>query len=127
MDAQTLVNKYKKEGLFDLKRRQLLDDFVASDDSKLNELLEKLIDLKVEKDPGILTQNKGRLVALIQTDLLKRQSSGPSGEKTQEEAVVDEINELLTGYVTKVVDDNKELNEELTAKLNEMKQEAGSS
>ncbi|KAG7807122.1 hypothetical protein KL921_004546 [Ogataea angusta] len=127
MDAQTLVNKYKKEGLFDLKRRQLLDNFVASDDSKLNELLEKLIDLKVEKDPGILTQNKGRLVALIQTDLLKRQSSGPSGEKTQEEAVVDEINELLTGYVTKVVDDNKELNEELTAKLNEMKQEAGSS
>ncbi|KAG7827328.1 hypothetical protein KL920_004582 [Ogataea angusta] len=127
MDAQTLVNKYKKEGLFDLKRRQLLDNFVASDDSKLNELLEKLIDLKVEKDPGILTQNKGRLVALIQTDLLKRQSNGPSGEKTQEEAVVDEINELLTGYVTKVVDDNKELNEELTAKLNEMKQEAGSS
>ncbi|KAG7837615.1 hypothetical protein KL942_004503 [Ogataea angusta] len=127
MDAQTLVNKYKKEGLFDLKRRQLLDNFIASDDSKLNELLEKLIDLKVEKDPGILTQNKGRLVALIQTDLLKRQSNGPSGEQTQEEAVVDEINELLTRYVTKVVDDNKELNEELTAKLNEMKQEAGSS
>ncbi|ESX01341.1 hypothetical protein KL918_004296 [Ogataea parapolymorpha] len=126
MDAQTLVNKYKKEGLFDLKRRQLLDNFVASDDSKLNELLEKLIDLKVEKDPGILTQNKGRLVALIQTDLLKRQSSRPSGEKTQEEAIVDEINELLTGYVTKVVDDNKELNEELTSKLNEMKQGADS-
>ncbi|KAG7878324.1 hypothetical protein KL905_003835 [Ogataea polymorpha] len=122
MDAQTLVNKYKKEGLFDLKRRQLLDNFVASDDSKLNELLEKLIDLKVEKDPAILTQNKGRLVALIQTDLLKRQSSRPSGEKTQEEAIVDEINELLTRYVTKVVDDNKELNEELTSKLNEMKQ-----
>ncbi|KAG7907144.1 hypothetical protein KL906_004330 [Ogataea polymorpha] len=122
MDAQTLVNKYKKEGLFDFKRRQLLDNFVASDDSKLNELLEKLIDLKVEKDPAILTQNKGRLVALIQTDLLKRQSSRPSGEKTQEEAIVDEINELLTRYVTKVVDDNKELNEELTSKLNEMKQ-----
>ncbi|KAG7878821.1 hypothetical protein KL938_003964 [Ogataea parapolymorpha] len=126
MDAQTLVNKYKKEGLFDLKRRQLLDNFVASDDSKLNELLEKLIDLKVEKDPGILTQNKGRLVALIQTDLLKRQSNRPSGEKTQEEEIVDEINELLTGYVTKVVDDNKELNEELTSKLNEMKQGADS-
>ncbi|KAG7693356.1 hypothetical protein KL930_004040 [Ogataea haglerorum] len=127
MDAQTLVNRYKKEGLFDLKRRELLDNFVASDDSKLNELLVKLIDLKVEKDPGILTQNKGRLVALIQTDLLKRQSSRPSGDKTHEEAIVDEINELLTGYVTKVVDDNKELNEELTSKLNEMRQGAESS
>ncbi|KAH3670726.1 hypothetical protein OGAPHI_001241 [Ogataea philodendri] len=120
MNAHTLINGYKKEGLFDLKRKQLLDSFVSSDDSKLNELLQKLIDLKVNKDPSILTQNKGRVVALIQTELLNRLSETHS-EKTEETKVLDEINDLLKGYVTKSVNESSELDAELTSKLEEMK------
>ncbi|GMG20894.1 unnamed protein product [Ambrosiozyma monospora] len=40
---------------------------------KLSDLLFKLIDIKVKKDPSILVKNKGKTIAIILTSLIKEQ------------------------------------------------------
>ncbi|GME77303.1 unnamed protein product [Ambrosiozyma monospora] len=40
---------------------------------KLSELLFKLVDIKVKKDPSILVKNKGKTIAIILTSLIKEQ------------------------------------------------------
>ncbi|VEU21719.1 DEKNAAC102769 [Brettanomyces naardenensis] len=145
MKSRDLVNKYKRQGHFDSKRRQLLEEFQEGSSGvkdKLDELLVKLIDLKTEKNPELLVENRGKLVALIQASLTKeRMYSGPTQEgitdysglksdngrtntgkdNTEEEnEIIKEINRLLNGYVSDVVTNNEGLNKELEDSLNEL-------
>lgn len=78
---QDLVTQYKKGGAFDAKRKAWFESVVADEElqKKLNKLVDKLVRVKIEKDPELVINDSGngdgsgKLSALIQTELVKRQ------------------------------------------------------
>ncbi|QPG74884.1 hypothetical protein FOA43_002221 [Brettanomyces nanus] len=148
MDNSNIVEQYKLQGHFDSKRKQLLDEFqngTSGVKGKLDDLLEELVDLKVQANPELVVENRGKLVAQIQASLTKQQmysrptpkgprglnhsaprltkveagpSETPSSTITQKEAdIIKQINELLNGYVKEVVSGNEQLNKDLEQSL----------
>ncbi|ODV85874.1 hypothetical protein CANARDRAFT_7237 [[Candida] arabinofermentans NRRL YB-2248] len=150
---QELITKYKRKGYFDTKRKQLISNFTTSETEndvsmnfKLDELIDKLIDLKVRQDPSILAKNKGKLAALVQTALINEQFktqrvksnqnnnttksntsyydqsdlrySGRNNDSSEEQEIISEINQLLNKYVVAAVDENVEFGEGLVSDLN---------
>lgn len=123
MDQAQLVAKYKKDGFFDEDRKALFDAFSSSDNhatkTELNNLILSLVKIKIEKDPYLLTKNKGKISALIQTELVKRHvetfrvkataakthkdatdnasAKLPDGSNTENE-ILDKINSLLDAF-----------------------------
>lgn len=119
MEQRELVSRFKRDGLFDSKRREWFERFETDDAShrELGELIEKVIKLKIKKDPDLLTKNKSKVSALIQTELVKRQvekaklereskpapavpygsglACGPESEPECESDLLDQINEIL--------------------------------
>ena len=74
VEQKDIVAAYKREGLFDAKRRQLFDEFCA-DTARREQLLalvERLVKCKIQKDPDVFAKNTGKLSTLIQTELVKR-------------------------------------------------------
>lgn len=139
MGYADIADQYKSEGKFDLKRRDLLDKFQGDTSGikdKLNALLEQLVDLKIEDNPELLVENRGKLVAVIQASLTKQQlgkklagfksTNDPSSNKSlehsslQQQKVIDEISKLLNQYVSETVSHNKELEHELEDELSEI-------
>lgn len=74
MDHKELISRYKKQGYFDLKRKELFDLFISdqSKNEELKNLLNQLVKYKILKDPDLFGKNRGKLSALIQTELVKR-------------------------------------------------------
>lgn len=139
MGYADIADQYKSEGKFDLKRRQLLDKFqndTSGIKDKLNQLLEQLVDLKIEENPELLVENRGKLVAVIQASLTKQQlgkrlagfkskndiSSNESLEhgSVQQQKIIDEISKLLNQYVSETVTHNDELEHGLEDELSQI-------
>ena len=77
MNTEDIIEKYKREGHFDNKRRELFEKFTSNNENseKLSKLLEKVIKIKISKDPDIIFKNNGKISAIIQTELVKRHIS----------------------------------------------------
>lgn len=127
MDQKEIVARYKKQGHFDARRKQFFDTFVAdrARQQQLTELIGELVKCKIEKEPELFSKNRGKVSALIQTELVKRhvereklgaksssgeasnsssdhRSSGTDGKYSDTE-LLDRINDLLDAYIASVV------------------------
>lgn len=101
-DHKQLTSIYKKNGSFDNRRKQLLENFKSSQTH--NNLLLKLklmVESKIKNDPSILLKNKGTMGALIQGEVLNNNSTGNSilsvVDKDIQEKIIDspEFHETL--------------------------------
>lgn len=73
MEHQEIVATYKKEGHFDERRKEWFE-LLANDGpkkEKLYSLIKEIVQCKIERDPDLLTRNKGKVAALIQTEMVK--------------------------------------------------------
>ncbi|GMM46087.1 hypothetical protein DAPK24_026620 [Pichia kluyveri] len=135
MNTEDIIEKYKREGYFDNKRRELFEKFTSNNENseKLSKLLEKVIKIKISKDPDIIFKNNGKISAIIQTELVKRHISKKNSDnnnnnnkiinsmkeninKSEESDLLelfDEINSILDEYANSVeivnTDELKEL------------------
>ena len=132
MNTEDIIEKYKREGHFDNKRRELFEKFTSNNENseKLSKLLEKVIKIKISKDPDIIFKNNGKISAIIQTELVKRHISKKNSDnnnkinnsmkeninKSEESDLLelfDEINSILDEYANSVeivnTDELKEL------------------
>lgn len=78
-DHKQLTSIYKKNGNFDKRRKQLLENFKGSQTH--NNLLLKLklmVESKIKNDPSILLKNKGKMGALIQGEVITGNTAGHS-------------------------------------------------
>lgn len=141
-DQKEIVGEFKKQGHFDARRKQFFDTFVADEDrqQQLAELISKLVRCKIEKEPELFSKSRGKVSALIQTELVKRhverdklkaKSSGDgngdvdadkidpeiSGDKYSETELLDRINDLLDSFATSV-GESEEIQSEILSQLN---------
>ena len=84
MNTEDIIEKYKREGHFDNKRRELFEKFTSNNENseKLSKLLEKVIKIKISKDPDIIFKNNGKISAIIQTELVKRHVSKKNSDNS---------------------------------------------
>lgn len=142
MDQKEIVAEFNKKGYFDTRRKELFDLFVADEtrQQQLEVLLKQLIKCKIEKDPDFFGKNRGKMSALIQTELVKRhvvkeKSKVKSGNRahftnnndlSQPTAVVDgeysetelldRINDLLNTFSTSI-EENEQFQNDVKAQL----------
>lgn len=139
MDQKEIVAEYKRQGLFDARRKQFFDTFVADEtrQQQLKELISELVKCKIEKEPELFSKNRGKVSALIQTELVKRHvereklstsggwadgetgdgaGSGKDGRYSDTE-LLDRINDLLDSYVASV-EGSEQVQGEIISQLN---------
>lgn len=79
VDHKLLSATYKKSGMFDSKRKVLLQNFKESQThSNLLLKLKVMVESKIRNDPSILLKNKGKTAALIQGEVINNNSSESS-------------------------------------------------
>lgn len=124
---QEIVSGYKKKGLFDSKRKEWFESVAADAELQtiLAQLVRRLVEVKIEKDPELVIKDcgsgasSGKLSALIQTELVKRQvTTGKKAQKRTGDAPSD---------VSTPVDISAMTETELLDAINNLVADAGSS
>lgn len=138
MDQKELIAEYKKQGNFDSKRKELFDAFVSDKtrQMELSQFINQLVKLKISKDPDLFGKNRGKLSALIQTELVKRHvekekdkfklstdntTITPDLTALSEIELLDHINSLLDSFAESIKN-NEEIQQEMITQLELCKQ-----
>ncbi|GMM27719.1 hypothetical protein DAMA08_004350 [Martiniozyma asiatica (nom. inval.)] len=117
-------DEYKSSGKFESKRVQLFQEFSNNPNEviQLQTLVDRFVQLKIEKDPSILLKNNNKIAILLQEEiskaktswsLSKRQDFRSSKEQlsglSEEGKLALEIVRYLDGYVDSNVTENRQL------------------
>lgn len=79
LDHKLLSAKYKKNGSFDERRKQLLESFKKSQThTNLLLKLKVMVENKIKNDPSLLLKNRGQVAALIQGEVINGPKTGAS-------------------------------------------------
>jgi predicted component of type VI protein secretion system len=135
MEQKEIVAEYKKRGFFDTKRKEWLDLCLEDTEKRdtLKTLIEQVVKCKIEKDPELLIKNKGKVTALIQTELVKRhvqktkQISGNTNTTInsdikpidKEMELLDQLNSILDSFAIKAASEFPVNQDELKKLTNE--------
>lgn len=64
--SKELATRYKRKGLFDERRKQLLEDFSAQSKKLITNRIKFIIEKEVNNNPSILLSSKTKRLALLQ-------------------------------------------------------------
>ncbi|RKP30697.1 hypothetical protein METBISCDRAFT_27241 [Metschnikowia bicuspidata] len=110
LDHKQLAAKYKKYGLFDKQRKELLENFKKSQThTNLLLKLKVMVENKIKNDPSLLLKNRGQVAALIQGEVINGPKTGPS------------ILSIVDKDINDKIIDSPQFHEELRRELKDVK------